>query len=142
MEVWPAIDLRGGKCVRLRQGNYDDETVFGDDPVAMAQRWQGLGAERKVIVILGGDFNVPQGDQSTTQLRDFASDTFGVAGRGWGNTVLNTIPVLRFDQIWASGHFRPIATWAVCSEHSDHRMVVSDMVLPAWWAERGRASSP
>lgn len=54
MEVWPAIDLRGGKCVRLRQGNYDVETVFGDDPVAMAQRWQSLGAERLHLVDLDG----------------------------------------------------------------------------------------
>ena len=94
------------------------------------------------INILGGDFNAAQHDRSTTSLRQFARDTFDVAGRGWGNTVLNTIPVLRFDQIWASRHFRPIATWAVRTQHSDHRMVVSDLVLPARWAERGRVSSP
>ena len=35
MELWPAIDLRGGQCVRLMQGDYDRETVFGDYPVAM-----------------------------------------------------------------------------------------------------------
>ena len=37
MEIWPAIDLRGGKCVRLKQGDYARETVFGDDPAAMAR---------------------------------------------------------------------------------------------------------
>lgn len=92
--------------------------------------------------VLGGDFNAAQHDRSTWSLREFARDTFDAAGRGWGNTVLNTVPVLRFDQIWASNHVRPIATWAVRSQHSDHRMVVSDLVLPAKWAERGRASSP
>ncbi len=54
MEVWPAIDLRGGKCVRLRQGNYDEETVFGDDPVAMAQRWHAEGAKQLHLVDLDG----------------------------------------------------------------------------------------
>ena len=37
MQIWPAIDLRGGKCVRLRQGDYRQETVYGEDPAAMAQ---------------------------------------------------------------------------------------------------------
>ena len=36
MQVWPAIDLRGGKCVRLRQGDYQQETIFSDDPVTVA----------------------------------------------------------------------------------------------------------
>lgn len=44
MQVWPAIDLRGGKCVRLRQGDYQRETVYGDDPAAMARHWVGQGA--------------------------------------------------------------------------------------------------
>lgn len=80
-------------------------------------------------VLLGGDFNAAQRDSATWPLRDFARDTFDVAGRGWGNTVLNTIPVLRFDQIWAGGRCRPTATWAVRSQHSDHRLVASDLVL-------------
>ena len=46
MLILPAIDLRGGKCVRLRQGDYSQETVFGDDPVAMARRWVGEGLGR------------------------------------------------------------------------------------------------
>ncbi|OHB80456.1 MAG: 1-(5-phosphoribosyl)-5-[(5-phosphoribosylamino)methylideneamino]imidazole-4-carboxamide isomerase, partial [Planctomycetes bacterium RBG_16_64_12] len=54
MEIWPAIDLRGGKCVRLRQGDYDRETVFGDDPAAMARHWVELGAERLHLVDLDG----------------------------------------------------------------------------------------
>src|ERR1700743_2716581 len=44
MQIYPAIDLRGGKCVRLRQGDYAQETVFGDDPAAMASRWVADGA--------------------------------------------------------------------------------------------------
>ncbi len=54
MLVIPAIDLRGGKCVRLRQGDYGQETVFGDDPAAMARRWVEQGAELLHVVDLDG----------------------------------------------------------------------------------------
>ncbi|WP_018879251.1 MULTISPECIES: 1-(5-phosphoribosyl)-5-[(5-phosphoribosylamino)methylideneamino]imidazole-4-carboxamide isomerase [unclassified Thioalkalivibrio] len=56
MLVIPAIDLKEGKCVRLRQGNMDDSTVFGEDPVEMARRWVDAGAERLHIVDLDGAF--------------------------------------------------------------------------------------
>lgn len=54
LEILPAIDLRGGKCVRLRQGDYAQETVFGDDPVAMARRWEAAGGQRLHLVDLDG----------------------------------------------------------------------------------------
>ncbi len=54
MEIWPAIDLRGGNCVRLQQGDYQRETFFGDDPVAMARHWVSQGAERLHLVDLDG----------------------------------------------------------------------------------------
>lgn len=54
MQIWPAIDLRGGKCVRLRQGDYRQETVYGDDPAAMACRWVAEGAECLHLVDLEG----------------------------------------------------------------------------------------
>ncbi len=54
MQVIPAIDLRGGRCVRLRQGDFEQETVFGDDPAGMAQRWESAGASRIHLVDLDG----------------------------------------------------------------------------------------
>jgi phosphoribosylformimino-5-aminoimidazole carboxamide ribotide isomerase len=54
MEILPAIDLRGGKCVRLRQGDYAQETVFGDDPTEMARRWASEGARWLHLVDLDG----------------------------------------------------------------------------------------
>jgi phosphoribosylformimino-5-aminoimidazole carboxamide ribotide isomerase len=54
VDIWPAIDLRGGKCVRLRQGDYQQETVFGEDPAAMARHWVDLGAECLHLVDLDG----------------------------------------------------------------------------------------
>ncbi len=56
MELIPAIDLKEGKCVRLRQGRMDDSTVFSDDPLAMAQRWVDQGASRLHLVDLDGAF--------------------------------------------------------------------------------------
>ena len=54
MYILPAIDLRGGHCVRLTQGDYDRETVFDDDPGAVAQRWVDQGARRLHVVDLDG----------------------------------------------------------------------------------------
>ncbi|QDT17281.1 1-(5-phosphoribosyl)-5-[(5-phosphoribosylamino)methylideneamino]imidazole-4-carboxamide isomerase [Alienimonas californiensis] len=52
LEILPAIDLRGGKCVRLRQGDYNQETVFGDDPAAVAAGFVAAGATRIHVVDL------------------------------------------------------------------------------------------
>jgi phosphoribosylformimino-5-aminoimidazole carboxamide ribotide isomerase len=52
----PAIDLKDGRCVRLRQGRMEDETVFSDDPVEMAGRWVREGARRLHLVDLNGAF--------------------------------------------------------------------------------------
>lgn len=54
MQVWPAIDLRGGKCVRLRQGDYQQETIFAEDPAAVARQFVDQGARHLHIVDLEG----------------------------------------------------------------------------------------
>ncbi len=56
MILIPAIDLKDGKCVRLRQGRMEDDTVFSDDPVAMAAHWVEQGARRLHLVDLNGAF--------------------------------------------------------------------------------------
>ena len=54
MEIIPALDLKSGRCVRLYQGDFAQETVFSEDPLEVAQRWQDEGAERLHIVDLDG----------------------------------------------------------------------------------------
>ena len=54
MLIIPAIDLKDGKCVRLRQGKMDQETVFSDDPIAIARQWVEAGARRLHVVDLDG----------------------------------------------------------------------------------------
>ncbi|MBR2355129.1 MAG: 1-(5-phosphoribosyl)-5-[Kiritimatiellae bacterium] len=56
MTILPAIDLKGGRCVRLRQGRADDETVYGDDPAAQARDWREQGGRELHVVDLDGAF--------------------------------------------------------------------------------------
>jgi len=57
MTIYPAIDIRGGRCVRLRQGDPEQQTVFSDDPSEMARRWVDAGAEWLHMVDLDGAFS-------------------------------------------------------------------------------------
>jgi len=84
---------------------------------------------RGTPVVLGGDMNVPAGDGSLEPLRANLRDCFIDRGRGWGNTVLNEYPALRFDQIWASERFGVLSVTAHGTVNSDHRLVVCDLVL-------------
>jgi phosphoribosylformimino-5-aminoimidazole carboxamide ribotide isomerase len=66
-EVIPAIDLRDGRCVRLFQGDYGRETQYSDDPAAVAQRWESLGAPRLHVVDLDGARAGSPANQPTIQ---------------------------------------------------------------------------
>lgn len=70
MIVFPAIDIKGGRCVRLKQGRADQETVYGDDPAAMGERWQAAGAAWLHVVDLDGAFSSrPQNLEAIKRLR-------------------------------------------------------------------------
>jgi phosphoribosylformimino-5-aminoimidazole carboxamide ribotide isomerase len=83
MIIFPAIDLRGGRCVRLTQGEPDDETVYGEDPVAIARRWVEAGARWLHVVNLDGAFAGELGGElaecglpvNLCRLRDIAAET-------------------------------------------------------------------
>lgn len=79
-------------------------------------------------LLVAGDFNAPQRDRIFSLLPSGLQDAFAVSGKGIGNTILNDIPVLRIDQIWASSHFRVVQAFARQTRASDHRMVVADLV--------------
>jgi hypothetical protein len=80
-------------------------------------------------IILGGDFNVSANDGCLKELTFYIKDTFNEAGIGWGHTALNTVPLFRIDQIWANKHFKPFAVYAKKTVNSDHRMVISDLMI-------------
>lgn len=81
-----------------------------------------------VPLIVGGDFNAPAGDPAIGLLRQRLRDSFTGAGVGWGKTIINDTPVHRIDQVWINDVFEPTRVEAVKSVHSDHRMVVCDVV--------------
>ena len=82
-----------------------------------------------VPVIVGGDFNAPQGDAVFRLLRPKLHDAFTEGGLGWGDTIINSFPVLRIDQIWVSDAIRAHAVVAQSTRNSDHRMVICDLSL-------------
>lgn len=70
MIIFPAVDIKGGKCVRLVQGRADQETVYGKDPAAMGQRWQDAGAAWLHVVDLDGAFGArPHNLEAVRRLR-------------------------------------------------------------------------
>lgn len=81
-------------------------------------------------IVLGGDCNVPAGDGALESWQPEVRDAFAVAGIGWGCTVLNRVPVLRFDQLWCSQLVEPVSVIAAKSQFSDHRLVVGEFRLP------------
>ena len=85
--------------------------------------------------VLGGDFNTTPIDLVLNGLRTRAFDTFRAAGQGLGNTGTNQYPLFRVDQIWASRDIDAVSSIARPSKHSDHRMVISDLRLPARQSE-------
>ncbi|BBA36541.1 1-(5-phosphoribosyl)-5-[(5-phosphoribosylamino)methylideneamino] imidazole-4-carboxamide isomerase [Methylocaldum marinum] len=83
MLLIPAIDLKDGKCVRLRQGRMEDDTVFSDDPVAMAGKWVSEGAKRLHLVDLDGAFaGVPRNAEVIHAIREVYPDVQIQVGGG------------------------------------------------------------
>ncbi|AAU91078.1 MULTISPECIES: 1-(5-phosphoribosyl)-5-[(5-phosphoribosylamino)methylideneamino]imidazole-4-carboxamide isomerase [Methylococcus] len=83
MLLIPAIDLKDGKCVRLRQGRMEDDTVFSDDPVAVAGRWVAAGARRLHLVDLDGAFaGKPRNAETIHAIREACPDVEIQVGGG------------------------------------------------------------
>ena len=83
MLLIPAIDLKDGKCVRLRQGRMEDDTVFSDDPVTMAGKWVSEGAKRLHLVDLDGAFaGIPRNADVIHAIREAYPDVQIQVGGG------------------------------------------------------------
>src|SRR5690554_8236938 len=91
MLLIPAIDLKDGRCVRLRQGALDDVTVFSDDPAAIAEQWLEQGARRLHLVDLNGAFaGKPVNQEAIAAILDVVGDEIPVQ-IGGGIRDLDTI---------------------------------------------------
>lgn len=82
-----------------------------------------------VPLLIGGDFNAPHLDPVYRLLTARLTDTFAVAGTGWPNTVLNTYPIFRIDRIWTTSQLKPVSVTVHQTRHSDHRLVVCDLMV-------------
>lgn len=110
MQVIPAIDIRAGKCVRLLQGQADQQTVYGDDPVAMAQRWVDAGAPMLHVVDLDGAF--------AGQLHNFA--------------VIRRLVQAVAIPVQVGGGMRDLATIRTALEAGVSRVVLGTVALERW----------
>jgi len=110
--VLPAIDLRGGRCVRLRQGRADEETTFSDDPVAMARRWAEQGARWMHVVDLDGAF---EGRPVHTDLIARMVDAAGIPVEVGGGLRTDA----DIDATLAAGAARVILGTRVCADPDD-----------------------
>jgi endonuclease/exonuclease/phosphatase family metal-dependent hydrolase len=87
------------------------------------------GTPKSQLLIVGGDFNSPPYDDALAPLQQRLFDTFQQAGHGWGATGTNDYPLFRVDQIWVSQGFQADSVRAQKTLHSDHRMVVCDLMV-------------
>lgn len=88
-----------------------------------------LKSNNNIPTIIGGDFNSPAIDNTSQILSPYLYDSFTKAGTGWGNTILNDIPLQRIDKIWLSRDIKTISCRAYKTHHSDHRIVVCDILI-------------
>ncbi len=148
MQILPAIDLRGGKCVNLIQGIAEQETVFSDSPVEMAKRWQAEGAEYLHLVDLDGAF---QGESANLHIVREIVDVLDIPVQ-LGGGIRN---MKQIDKVLALGVHRAILGTAAlkqpelvkqaCEKHGEHIAVGIDakdgMVATHGWLEVSQKSA-
>ena len=129
MLIVPAVDLKAGRCVRLLQGRADAETIFSDDPVATARRWESEGAARLHVVDLDGAFG--GGPAQTAIVRDITrSISIPVEVGGGLRSAEHVEAVLDAGARWAIVGTRaaldPVFLGEVCRRFADRIIVGVD----------------
>ena len=117
MEVIPAIDLKDGRCVRLFQGDFAQETVFSDDPLAMAKSWQDQGGHRLHLVDLDGAI---QGKPVHLEVITSIVRELDIPVQVGGG-----IRDLATADTWLNAVSNPDMVSEVCQKHGSERVVVS-----------------
>ena len=80
MLIIPAVDIKNGQCVRLVQGRKEDETIFSNDPAAMAQKWAQAGAELIHVIDLDGAFE--KSPRNRDAIKKILQTRFSISNRG------------------------------------------------------------
>ena len=119
----PRIDLWNPACWR-------SQTAMREKQLSQIAEIQNSLPD-SLPLMLGGDFNVPQGDRVFATLKARLIDSFDGAARGWCNTIIADLPMLRIDQIWTTGELKSVNAYTKKSAHTDHRIYVADFEMPA-----------
>ena len=148
MQILPAIDLRGGKCVNLIQGIAEQETVFSDSPVKMAKRWQAEGAEYLHLVDLDGAF---QGESANLHIVGEIVDVLDIPVQLGGGIrsieQLEAVLALGVDRaiLGTAALKQPDLVEQACAKHREHIAVGIDakdgMVATHGWLEVSHKSA-
>jgi len=129
MLVIPSIDLRRGKCVRLVQGKADAETVYSDDPVAMAVKWQSKGARFLHVVDLDGAFTgAPKNLDVVKEIAEAISIPIEMGGGIRDQQTTQTVFQAGVQRVilGTSALRDPVFTEAMCREYGDRIAVGID----------------
>lgn len=149
MLIIPAIDLKQGQCVRLRQGRMEDATVFSDDPAAMARRWMDAGCRRLHVVDLDGAFAGRPENKAAVRAMVQACPGLPIQ-LGGGVRTLETIEAyldlgLQWVIIGTQAVKEPSFVKAACQTFSGHIIVGVDAhdgwVATEGWAEASTVSA-
>ena len=149
MILIPAIDLKQGQCVRLRQGRMEDSTVFSDDPVSMAGKWVEQGARRLHIVDLDGAF---EGEPVNADIIESITSAYPdlPIQIGGGIRTVETVEAyleagVRYVIIGTQAVRKPEFVTELCAEFPDQVIVGIDakngMVAVQGWAESSDQSA-
>ncbi|MDA1348327.1 MAG: 1-(5-phosphoribosyl)-5-[(5-phosphoribosylamino)methylideneamino]imidazole-4-carboxamide isomerase [Chloroflexi bacterium] len=128
MEVIPAIDIRGGRCVQLYQGDYGRETVFSDDPVEVASRWTALGAKRIHVVDLdGARAGAPVNLEVVSRIAKSAGVPVQVGGGIRNIETAKAVLAMGADRVMigTAAVEDPEVARGLCSELGPHAVVIS-----------------
>ena len=128
MEIIPAIDLKSGLCVRLFQGDYQQETVFSDDPVSVALGWQEQGAPRLHLVDLDGAAGgVPLNLEVITSIIHNLTIPVQIGGGIRDIETAESLLLVGADRvvIGTAAVENPSLVEALCQKHGNHRVVIA-----------------
>lgn len=149
MLIIPAIDLKNGKCVRLRQGRMDDDTVFDDNPVDVAKRWLDQGARRLHLVDLDGAFaGEPRNAEVVQRICQISAEVPVQIGGGIRSVATSQAYIeagVRYLIIGTLAVKKPDFVDELCQQFADHIIVGLDanngFVATDGWAEESTVSA-
>lgn len=148
MLIIPSIDLRRGRCVRLVQGKADAETVYSDDPIAMAVKWQSKGARFLHVVDLDGAFSgAPKNLDVVKEIAQTLSIPIELGGGIRDQTTIDAVFQAGVQRVilGTSALRDPVFAEAMCREYGDRIAVGIDakdgMVAIRGWTEVGEKSA-